>query len=61
MGRPVLILCETCQSEGRILTSNGGPDDIDNGQCPVCDGTGMELVESEAATLEDMEEAHEPV
>lgn len=56
MTRPVLVLCEVCQSEGRILTSNGGPDEIDNGQCPACEGTGLALVESETATLEDLEE-----
>lgn len=59
--RPVLILCEACQSEGRIITSDGGPYDTDHGQCEVCDGTGTVLVESETATLEDLEEAHEPI
>jgi hypothetical protein len=56
MTRPVLVLCEVCQSEGRLLTSNGGPDDVDNGPCPACDATGLALVESEAITLDDLTE-----
>jgi len=55
MDRPILILCEICQSEGRILTSNGGPYEADNGECPVCHGHGDLLVECEAITLEDLD------
>lgn len=54
MTRPVLVLCETCQSEGRILTSNGGPYEIDNGECPACKGSGTVLVEAEPITMEDL-------
>lgn len=53
--RPILILCEACQSEGRLYTSNGGPYDTDNGECPVCKGTGEVLVESEPVTMEDLD------
>lgn len=56
MERPVLVLCECCGSEGRILTSNGGPYDTDNGECPVCKGDGLALVESEAVTQEDLDQ-----
>lgn len=57
MARPVLVLCEACGSEGRILTANGNdPDSIDHGECPYCEGTGLALVESEPITLEDLEE-----
>lgn len=36
-----LVNCEACQSEGRILTNDGGPDDKDHGVCPVCNGAGV--------------------
>lgn len=32
------INCEVCQTEGRILTNDGGPDDVDHGVCPECNG-----------------------
>lgn len=50
-----IVLCEACQSEGRILTSDGGPYDTDNGECPYCEGTGGEIVKTEPITLEDLE------
>lgn len=53
--RPILILCEACQSEGRILTSDGGPYDTDNGECPICKGRGDLLIECEPITMEDLE------
>lgn len=57
MTRPVLVLCEACGSEGRLLTARGNdPDYTDNGKCPYCDGTGLALVESEPIALEDLEE-----
>lgn len=40
MERTILVPCETCQSEGRILTSDGGPYDTDHGECPACKGRG---------------------
>lgn len=51
---PTLQPCETCQSEGRILRSKGGPDDIDCGECPVCEGTGGEIIETEPVTEEEI-------
>ena len=51
-----LILCEVCQSEGRILTSNGGPYDTDHGECPYCEGRGDLLIEAEPITLDDLDE-----
>jgi len=53
MTRPVLVLCETCQSEGYIYTSDGGPDETCHGECPDCKGTGMVLVDSETMTLDE--------
>jgi hypothetical protein len=55
MSRPLLVLCEACGSEGRLLTSNGGPYDTDNGPCPYCDGTGLALVECELIMMEDLD------
>lgn len=50
-----LIECEVCQGEGRILRSNGGPDDIDCGICPACNGKREVEVESVPATFSDIE------
>jgi len=49
-----LVLCETCGSEGRILTCNGGPDEVDHGECPICHGTGEELIAVEPIDMEDL-------
>lgn len=55
--RPVLVLCEACGSEGRILTAHGNdPHSTDNGECSVCKGTGLALVECDPVTLEDLED-----
>lgn len=48
------VNCETCQSEGRILTSDGGPDDKDHGVCPECNGLGVVEVEVQPVTLNDL-------
>lgn len=52
--RQILVLCEACGSEGRILTSDGGPYDTDNGECPICKGRGDLFVECEPITMEDL-------
>ena len=49
-----VILCDACASEGRVLTSDGGPFDKDHGPCPCCNGTGMEEIEVEPITLDDL-------
>jgi hypothetical protein len=48
------VLCDACGSEGRILTSNGGPDEIDHGPCPYCAGTGREEIKVEPIGMEDL-------
>ena len=48
------INCETCHGEGRILTSDGGPDDKDHGACPECNGAGRVEVEVQPVALEDL-------
>lgn len=51
----LFINCEACQTEGRILTNDGGPDDVDHGVCPECNGECVVEVETEPVTLEDWE------
>ena len=48
------INCEVCQTEGRILTNDGGPDDVDHGACPECNGTRVVEVETQPITLADL-------
>lgn len=52
--RSILVLCEACQSEGRIYRGQYD-DERDCGPCPVCEGTGEVLVHSEPVTMEDLE------
>ena len=54
-----LQLCETCGSEGKLYTSRYGGNDPDVwpvGECPVCEGTGYALVETEEVTEEEIME-----
>lgn len=55
MLRPVLVPCECCQSEGRLYRGQY-EDERDCGECPVCEGTGGALVDSEPVTMEDLDE-----
>lgn len=48
-----IIPCECCQTEGRIYRGQY-EDERDYGQCPVCEGTGGEVIETEPVTLDDM-------
>jgi hypothetical protein len=53
--------CEHCGSEGRILrerTRQWGlePEEIDCGECPVCEGTGYEIVPTEPVTEHEIME-----
>lgn len=50
------VNCDVCQTEGRILTSDGGPDDVDHGICPECKGARVVEVECEPVTMEDLEQ-----
>jgi hypothetical protein len=50
------INCEVCQTEGRILRTDGGPYDIDCGVCPACHGACEVEVETQPITLEDLED-----
>lgn len=58
MANERIVLCEACGSEGRILTSNGGPYDTDHGECPCCKGSGYELIETDLIEMEDLEVAY---
>lgn len=56
MPRPLMVLCEACSSEGRLLTANGNdPYSTDHGPCPHCEGTGTALVECEPIKLDDLD------
>jgi hypothetical protein len=51
-----LILCQNCGSEGRIFV--GPPNDPhprDIGECPVCEGTGYEIILAESVDMEDLD------
>lgn len=58
MSDPRIVLCEACGSEGRLLTSDGGPYEIDHGPCPWCEATGMAVIETAPIELDDMEDAY---
>jgi hypothetical protein len=49
------IPCERCQTEGRILTNDGGPYDVDHGECPVCQGAGCHEIEVQPIEMSDLE------
>ena len=58
-----LQLCQACGSEGRILRRGWYEfEEVDCGPCPVCDGTGGELIATQPVTeaeimLEEFENA----
>jgi hypothetical protein len=49
------VLCEACQSEGRIYRGLY-EDERDCGECPVCEGTGLMEIKVEFITMGDMED-----
>ena len=49
-----IVLCENCQSEGRLYRGQY-EDERDCGPCPVCEGTGWEIIKTEPVTLEDID------
>lgn len=49
------INCDACGTEGRMLTNDGGPYDVDHGPCPVCNGECVVEIEVEPVTLEDLD------
>lgn len=62
---PILILCESCGSEGRVYVREDyydplygwQPGERDIGECTCCEGRGTVLIEGEPLTLEDLEAA----
>ena len=50
-----IVLCDACGSEGRDLRSNGGPDDIDYGECSVCEGQGSVIIETAPIDKNDLD------
>jgi hypothetical protein len=63
-----IVLCETCQSEGRIYREScirhagayGAPEEVDEGQCEVCEGTGGEIVITHLIEEEDFDACFGP-
>lgn len=49
------INCEVCRTEGRILTNDGGPDDVDHGVCPECNGERVVEVEVIPITMTELD------
>ena len=54
MNDPRIVLCEACGSEGRIYRGQY-EDERDCGPCPVCDGTGGEIIETQPIEMEDLD------
>lgn len=55
-----ILTCPTCGGEKRDLRSNGGPNDIDCGECPECEGAGAIQVAVKPIAIKDLESAHGP-
>ena len=49
-----IVPCEACGTEGRILRGQY-EGERDCGQCPVCNGTGCEIIEVEPIEMADLE------
>lgn len=65
MDSPRIIPCTHCGSEGRIIRQCIGYEpgcahphmhgERDDGECPVCEGTGGEIIETYAIEMEDLQ------
>lgn len=53
MTDPRIVPCDYCQAEGRIYRGQY-EDERDCGECPVCEGTGSEIIEAEPIEMEDL-------
>jgi hypothetical protein len=53
--QPRFVNCEVCGTEGRLLTNDGGPDDVDHGPCPICNGDRVVEVETLPVDMDDIE------
>ena len=50
-----IIPCTHCGSEGRLYSGHpNDPNPCDEGGCPVCEGTGGEIIETESVELADL-------
>lgn len=54
MTDPRIVPCDRCGSEGRLY-SGQYEDERDCGECPVCEGTGGEIIETEPIEMEDLD------
>ncbi len=65
MNSPRIVLCDHCGSEGRIIRQCVGYEpgcahphnfgERDDGECPACEGTGGEIIETHPITLNDLD------
>ena len=53
--RFIFIVCDACSTEGRLLTNDGGPYDVDHGPCPFCNGEKVVEVEAYPIEMEDLD------
>jgi DnaJ-class molecular chaperone len=56
-----VVLCEACGSEGRIYIDTYQRDEYGNmmeaaEECPYCEGTGGELIETQPIELADLDQ-----
>ena len=62
MDSPRVVPCTHCGSEGRLYSGHANdPNPLDCGECPVCKGTGGEIIETEPIELQDMDRENCPV
>jgi DnaJ-class molecular chaperone len=51
----LIVPCDVCGTEGRIYSGHpNNPNPRDDGECPVCHGTGSMETEAESITEEDL-------
>lgn len=64
MTNPRVVFCEACGSEGRIYRrgwvyesgcSHAHVGEVDDGECPVCQGRGEVEIETQPVDLADLE------
>lgn len=52
-----ILPCEHCQGEGRLYSGHpNDPNPRDDGECPVCEGTGGEWIRVNPITLDDLDD-----
>ena len=60
MNDPRIVLCDHCGSEGRVRTGfyshdQYGNEMLDERECPSCEGTGGEIIETQPIDMRDLD------